>query len=248
MVNTMSADSEYKPNTNQTSQKTEDVAKDMAQKTYGDFLGAYKSFSETTSKVVQQAASILESEIAAGVKIAQQTENKFPQVDKFRSEQPNEVIQRFRRDAHEVVDIFIDVVGATLKSAPNLNDVNFLRVGNVTVKPVQVAQTQRPVIIAPTPVKAGGVAEIQISFENNRNTETEEFKLFSTDLISNSGERLPSGLVKFTPQSLKIAPFQTMQATVNVAVPEETSPGTYSGLVLASNMTELRSEITIKVE
>ena len=66
MVNTMSDDSEYKPNTNQTSQKTEDVAKDMAQKTYGDFLGAYKSFSETTSKVVQQAASILESEIAAG--------------------------------------------------------------------------------------------------------------------------------------------------------------------------------------
>jgi hypothetical protein len=247
-VNTLPADNEYKPNTNQTGGKPEDVAKDMAQKTYGDFLGAYKSFSETTSKVVQQAASILESEIAAGVKIAQQTENKFPQVDKFRSEPPNEVIQRFRRDAHEVVDIFIDVVGATLKSAPNMNDVNFLRVGNVTVKPTQVAQVQHPVIMAPTPVKAGGNAEIQISFENNRNTETEEFKLYSTDLISNNGERLPSGLVKFAPQTMKIAPFQTQQATVTVAVPEETSPGTYSGLVLASNMTELRSEIVIKVE
>jgi hypothetical protein len=247
----MSTDNENKPNTNQTnqtSQKPEDFAKDMAQKTYGDFLGAYKSFSETTSNVIQQAASVLESEIAAGVRIAQQTENKFPQIEKLRSEEPNVVMQRFRRDAHEVVDIFIDVVGATLKSVPNLSDPNFLRIGNVTVKPMQVAQAQRPVIMPPTPVKAGGIAEIQISFENNRNVETEEFKLFSTDLISNAGERLPSGLVKFTPPSLKIAPFQTMQATVTIAVPEATSPGTYSGLVLASNMSELRSEIVIKVE
>jgi hypothetical protein len=242
----MSTDNEYKPNTNQP--KQDESAKEMAQKTYGDFLGAYKSFSETTSKVVQQAAMILESEIATGVKIAQQTEARIPQVEKFRSEKPDEVMQRFRRDAHEVVDIFIDVVGATLKTVPNMNDVNLLRVGNVSVKPVQVEQAQRPVIMAPTPVKAGGIAEIQISFENNRNTETEEFKLFSTDLINNNGERLPSGLVKFAPQTMKIVPFQTMQATVTVAVPEETSPGTYSGLVLASNMTDLRSEIVIKVE
>jgi len=244
----MPNDNENKPNTNQTSEKPEDVAHNMAQKTYGDFLGAYKSFSETTSQVVQQAASILEAEIAAGVKIAQQTENRFPQMEKFRSEQPIEVMQRFRRDAHEVVDIFIDVVGATLKSAPNINDVNFLRMGTVTVKPVQVAQAQNPVITAPQPVKAGETAEIQISFENNRNTETEEFKLYSTDLISNLGERLPSGLVKFKPQSLKIGPFQTQQATVTVAVPEKTSPGTYAGLVLASNVSDLRSEIVIKVE
>jgi hypothetical protein len=256
-VNTLSTDNESKPNTNnnttttetaQPSQKPAEFAKDMAQKTYGDFLGAYKSFSETTSQVIQQAASVLEAEVAAGVRIAQQTENKFPQIEKFRSEQPDAVMQRFRRDAHEVVDIFIDVVGTTLRSVPNLSDPNLLRVGNVTVKPVQVPQAQHPIITAAQPVKAGGIAEIQISFENSRNVETEEFKLFSTDLINNSGERLPAGLVKFTPAALKIAPFQTMQATVTIAVPEETAPGTYSGLVLASNMSELRSEIVIKVE
>ena len=241
----MSSESESKSSTNP---KPEETAKDMAQRTYGDFLGAYKGFSETTSKVVQQAASILESEIAAGVRIVQQTENKFPQVEKFRSEPTNEVIQRFRRDAHEVVDIFIDVVGSTLKSAPNLNDVNFLRIGTVAVKPVQVAQAQNPIITAPKAVKAGETAEIQISFENNRSTETEEFKLFSTDLISNAGERLPSGLVKFSPHIIKIAPHQTQQATLTIAVPKDTRSGTYSGLVLASNMPDLKSEIVIKVE
>jgi hypothetical protein len=244
----MSTNNESKSSTNQANIKPDEVAKEVAQKTYSDFLGAYKSFSDTTSKVVQQAASILESEIAAGVKIAQQTESRFPQVEQFRSEPANDVIQRFRRDAHEVVDIFIDVVGATLKSVPNMAESNLLRVGNVTVKPVQVQKEQRPVITSPTPVKAGAVAEIQISFENNRNTETEEFTLYSTDLISNKGERLPSGLVKFSPVSLKIPPQTTVQATVTVAVPESTSPGTYSGLVLASNVTDLRSEIIIKVE
>jgi hypothetical protein len=244
----MPTDKEDKYSTSQSGEKPEDTAKDVAQKTYGDFLGAYKSFSETTSKIVQQAASILESEIAAGVKIAQQTENRMPQMDKFRSEKPDEVMQRFRRDAHEVIDIFIDVVGATLKAVPYLSDPNVLRVGNVTVKPIQVAQAQHPIIMSPQAVKAGEVADIQISFENNRSVETEEFTLYSTDLISNNGERLPSGLVKFTPATLKITPFHTMQATVTVTVPEYTSPGTYSGLVLASNMADLRSEIIVKVE
>jgi hypothetical protein len=244
----MSADNEYKPSTNQTSTKPEETAKEVAQKTYGDFLGAYKSFSETTAKVVQQAAMVLESEIATGVKIAQQTESRIPQVEKYRSEPPNEVIQRFRRDAHEVVDIFIDMVGATLKTAPDMGDVNLLRVGSVNVKQVQVTSPQRQVIAAPTTVKAGTTAEIQISFENSRETETEEFKLYSTDLISNSGERLPAGQIKFAPHTLKIAPLQTIHATVTIAVPEKTSPGNYSGLVLASNMTDLRSEIVIKVE
>jgi hypothetical protein len=247
----MPTENETKTNTNQTTQKVGEAAQaaqNVAQKTYGDFLGAYKSFSETTNNAVRQAASVLEVEIAQGVKIARQTENRFPQMDKFRSEKPDEVMQRFRRDAHEVIDIFIDVVGATLQSLPNMADPNVLRTESVSVKSVQVTQAQHPVITASAPVKAGGVAEIQVSFENNRNVESEEVTLYSTDLISNIGERLSSKQVKFVPAVFKIAPNQTLLATVTVAIPEKTVPGTYSGLVLASNMSELRSEIIVKVE
>lgn len=253
----MSTDNQDKPNAKETTEKIGEAAQNVAQKTYGDFLGAYKSFSETTSKVIQQAASVLESEIAAGVKIANQAENKFPQVEKFRAERPDEVMQRFRRDAHEVIDIFIDLIGATVKSIPNLNEANFLRpANNVAVKPEQTQAPapapapaiKKPVIMPPKAVKAGETAEIEISFENNRNVETEEFKLYSTDLISNTGDRLPSTLVTFEPQTLKINPYQNMQIKVTIAIPEETVSGTYTGLVLASNMSELRSEIVIKVE
>ena len=92
----MSTNSENRTNT----EKVEEKASAYAQRTYGDFLGAYKSFSDTTSKVIEQAASVLESEIASGIKIATQAENRIPQMEKFRSEKPDEVMQRFRRDAH----------------------------------------------------------------------------------------------------------------------------------------------------
>jgi hypothetical protein len=243
------SDNQEKPNTNSAPEKIDEKASVMTQKTYGDFLGAYKSFSETTSKIVQQAAEILETEIASGIKIATETENRIPQIERFKSEKPDEIMQRFRRDAHEVVDIFIDVVGASLKSIPNLDNMIIMRDGTVTVKPMQVTPVaQRPVIMSTKPVKPGQNAEIQITFENSRDVETEEFNLYSTDLISNKGERLPSGLVRFSPQSLKIGPFKTEQITVTIAVPEETKPDVYSGLVLASNMAQLRSEIVLKVE
>jgi hypothetical protein len=240
----MSTNNENRTNT----EKVEEKASAYAQRTYGDFLGAYKSFSDTTSKVIEQAASVLESEIASGIKIATQAENHIPQMEKFRSEKPDEVMQRFRRDAHEVIDIFIDIFGATIKSVPNINETSLLRGGNVTVKQSETSSAQRSVIMAPQPVKAGDEAKIQISFESSRNQQTEEFKLYSTDLISNTGNRISASLITFDPEALKISPGKTEQITVTVAVPEETSPGTYSGLVLASNMPELRSELVVKVE
>jgi hypothetical protein len=106
-----------------------------------------------------------------------------------------------------------------------------------------------PSTVAPQKcVKAGELAEFPISFENSSAVQTEEFKLFSTELIADSGDRIPSSLVKFMPASLKLAPNQTEKVMVVIAVPPETKSGIYTGLVLAANMNQLRSEIMIKVE
>jgi hypothetical protein len=243
----MPADNEKQPENEKTAKKVEEKTSFTTQKVYGDFLGAYKSFSETSSKVVQQAASILESEIATGIKFANQTENKFPQIERFRTENPSEVIQRFRRDAHEVVDIFVDVVGATMQSMPNLENLAATKEGNVIVKPMQPAESQRPVLKSNRGIKIGEKAEIQMSIENVLTVPT-KFSLYTTDLINDDGDRLPSNQVKFTPETLTIAPRMTEQITITVAVPKTAKPGNYSGLVLASHMPQLRSEITVTVE
>lgn len=217
-------------------------------KDYGDFLGIYKGFSETTTNVVQQAADVLESEIATVIKVAKQVEDRSVIGEKLRSEKPDEVVQRLRRDAHEVVDIFVDVFSVTLKSMGTATNVLIMRDGSVAPKPEQVTSVQRSVITAPQSVKAGEVAEIPISFENSADVQTDEFNLYSTDLINNSGERIPSNQIAFIPSSLKVGPKRTEKVKVIITVPKETKPGVYSGLVLAANMNQLRSEIVLKVE
>src|SRR6516165_8801662 len=52
-----------------------------------------KRFAESTSRVVQQAAYILEEEIAAGIVAAKQIEARLVDVDELRSEESNEVVR-----------------------------------------------------------------------------------------------------------------------------------------------------------
>jgi hypothetical protein len=74
----MSNVKENKTDPDKRKETIEEKAIVVTQKSYGDFLCAYKSFSETTLKVVQQAAAILESEIA----LAERT-YKLPTYTKF---------------------------------------------------------------------------------------------------------------------------------------------------------------------
>jgi hypothetical protein len=79
-----------------------------------------QGFAETTSRVVQQAASILEEEIAAGIVAARQIEGRFVSIEQLRGGKPEEVMQRLRRDAHDVLDILVDLVHVTVRAAQTL--------------------------------------------------------------------------------------------------------------------------------
>lgn len=68
-------------------------------------------FGERTSEVVRQAASILEEEIAAGIVAARQVEKKLLKEDRFNANDFENVVQRFRNDAHSVVNMISDRVG-----------------------------------------------------------------------------------------------------------------------------------------
>jgi hypothetical protein len=211
-----------------------------------DFLESYKGLSDTTSKIVQKATEILETEIEAGIKAAKKAEEQFINVEKIRSEKPDEVIQRFRRDAHEVVDILVDVVSTGLRS---LNVSNVVSITNRTgaSKTEQQPQGQTAQIKPTKSIKAGEKAEIPLSFENSGDSQTDEFKLYNTDLIGETGEKIPSNRIKFEPSTLRISPHTSAKVVVTIAVPKTTKPGVYYGMVLAANMNQLRSEIIIKV-
>src|SRR4030095_5970600 len=64
-------------------------------------------------RVLSSAVNILEEEIAAGIVAAKKIEKKIIDVDEVRSN-PEHLMNRFRRDTHEVVDIFLDSFASVL--------------------------------------------------------------------------------------------------------------------------------------
>jgi hypothetical protein len=149
----------------------------------------FKGFADATSHVVKQAASILEEEIAAGILAARQIENKFLDATELRSEKPDEVLHRFRRDAHEVIDILLDIVTATTRNA-----------GRMARRVISIRETARTapevsstsVVAIADPIKAGATGEVSLLIENDGDTNAETFTLRPTDLINTAGDSIPA--------------------------------------------------------
>jgi hypothetical protein len=204
----------------------------------------FKTFADTTSHVVKQAASILEEEIAAGILAARQIEDKFIDSAELRSGKPDEVLPRFRRDAHELVDIVLDIVSATARNATSMAQRVISIRGSERNAP-ETASTS--VLTMPQPVKGGQTGEVSLVIENDGDATAEPFELRSTDLISASGLRIAAGAVSFDPKVISVGSHQNQRVLVRVTPPSGTEPGVYSGLIQSSRPDQLRAVLTITV-
>lgn len=207
---------------------------------------AFKDLSDTTSRVVQQAASILEEEIAAGIRVAKDIEGRFLKVEELRARKPDEVVQRFRNDAHEVLDILMDLVQGAAKAAGDLTQrAVSVRTGE---RPATPRTSDLPTLTMPGPVGAGQSAETCLTVENDSDNATAEFSFRATDFLSPEGERIPAGQVSFAPELITMAPRSKESISIRVTVPEGTPAGVYSGLLQATRLQQLRSLLVIEVK
>jgi hypothetical protein len=206
----------------------------------------FSQIAKSTSRVVQQAASILEEEVAAGIVAAREVEDKLFDTGEVRKENKEALFGRFRKDAHEVVDIFMDLVGVAAKYGTNLTQrmITFTVPGT---KKEEAPVSDVPKLEMPEPMKPGTETEVPMELENKSREVTDVFSMYCTDLISNQGKRIAAGNVSFTPETIKIGPGQTEKVLVKVSVPRNTSPGSYSGLVQATNLDQLRAILIIRV-
>ncbi|NHZ63991.1 COG1470 family protein [Massilia genomosp. 1] len=199
----------------------------------------------TTSRIVQQAASTLEEEIALGVAAAKRVEMRFVDVEKLRAGDPADVMQRFRRDAHEVVDILLDMVVLASNSLGALSE----RV--VTVRPGAAAPKQgggAASLTMPQPIAPGGSLSVPMTLENAADVPTATLRFHCSDLLSESGARLAAVQVGFAPEALSIPAHASATVHITVSVPPDAAPGTYSGLLLASQLDQVRAVLTVRVE
>lgn len=207
-----------------------------------------KDFTETTGRVVRQAAGILEEEVAAGISAVKKLEQGFVNVGELRASEKDQVLQRFRRDAHEVVDIVLDVLSTATRYASDLaGQAVTLRSGprhGVAGSP----QNFTPTVRLAEAVAPGGKGEIVMTLENSSPDEETEFSFVGTDLISDGGAKIASANIGFKPARVTIAPGETADVTIAVKVPKTVPKGVYTGLIQASKWQQLRAVLVAEVE
>jgi hypothetical protein len=208
------------------------------------------------SKLVEEAALILEEELAMGIDVARNVEQRLFGEELGAQQNPEAVVQRFRRDAHDIVDLAVDVIGRALSTVGSVAD-RTVRIGGDVTRggdraggsaagrraPVQAVST----LVIPHSIAAGETAEIAMQVENDASSATELFELNASDLVSDNGGRIPARNVKFEPAALQIPAHQTERIAVKLRVPEKVTPGTYSGLLQATKLQPVRAVLVVKI-
>ena len=64
-----------------------------------------RKFGKNTSEIIQKASGILEEEIEAGITAARAMEKSIREEQKFESDEFADIIQRLRKDSHQIVDV-----------------------------------------------------------------------------------------------------------------------------------------------
>src|SRR5579859_1693099 len=88
-------------------------------------------------------------------------------------------------------------------------------------------------------VGPGETVKIQARLQNDDDAESDELFLTWTDLVAGASRRIPAARVLVTPASLRLPANGTIEVTVRIDVPSGTLPGTYRGLLHASQIDDL---------
>jgi hypothetical protein len=195
--------------------------------------------------------TILEDELASGLKAARGIEQRFFDVEALRNQDTDAVMSKFRRDAHDAVDIILDILTAATQKV-SAQAVRFI---NVTAGAAAAKSSDEglapgvsvPALRVPGHVAPGASGEVSISLENSSEVGTSNFTLHSSDLVSATSARIPSSAITFTPKTLSVGPKQAGRVVVCVKVPRDVPAGTYEGLVRATQLESLRAMLTLVV-
>ena len=205
------------------------------------------------SKIVLKAANILEEEIARGIVTAKEIEGKFTDVSKLRNGNHDELLTRFRKDIHEIVDIFMDIAALTVKNAGNITS-NFIKIKQETTEATTAATAASngtstiPLIRIPGKIKAGEKFQVPINLENDNSKEAKSVQFENTALIDAAGNQIPATAIKFTPNPLVLAPGASAPVNILISIPKSAAAGTYTSFVQAKNMDMIKATLLIEVE
>jgi hypothetical protein len=197
-------------------------------------------------RVIKLAADILEEEIAAGIIAAKEIEKKVINVEQIRSQDADHIMSRFRSDAHEVIDMLMDVVSAASSQLDNISS-RVVSIAAIDPKSNKQQTASVPVLHCEDIIIPGSESFISMQLQNESKDNPMNISFGETDLIAPSGNRILSRNIRIKPKSLKINPGEKKEVKFIVKVPKSAKPGIYSGLVQDKNISSLQAMISLEV-
>ena len=200
----------------------------------------------SVSDIVTRAATVLEEELASGILAARRVEERFVDVEKLRSKDSDEMMQRIRRDVHDLVDILVDLLDIASSSFSGVARRAVTLRTSTTPSSGQVAHGMS-VLDIPDTVAPGASSGISMMVDNDSDTEAQSFDFVVSDLVSTHSNAIPSSSVIFEPSSLTLGPRERRRIDITVDVPDDAEHGTYAGVIDARPLDDVRAVLALKV-
>ena len=201
-------------------------------------------------RVLSSAVNVLEEEIAAGILAAKKIEKKVIDVDDIRNN-PEDLMNRIRRDTHEAVDLFLDALTAISKQLGFLSNTISKETENVkkTTAPDNEKKQANtiPVIENDAPIKPGQTAVMYMSLSDDSAKEPVNVQLQKTDLTSLLQQKILGRYIQLTPSSFVLKPGEEKEITIQVKLPKNCKPGHYSALITDILNPSIKTVVAIEV-
>jgi hypothetical protein len=135
---------------------------------------------------------------------------------------------RFRRQAHE----FLETLFGTFSGG---------------TRPTAGATDERvPLLRSAAPVQAGHSTRVGFCVSNEEDTPS-QVTLYCTDFVSDGGHEIPALRVTMLPRHATIPAKGYVDFEIEVAVPQQTPPGFYSGLIQAMGNRYVKAVLMVEV-
>ncbi len=199
--------------------------------------------------IVSSAVNVLEEEIAAGILAAKRIEKKLIDVDEIRSN-PDDLINRIRRDSHEALDLYIDAFASL---SGKLNTIIESLKSDTPEKQggaKKRAPKSRPdvIILEPEgPIKPGGSCTLILVLFEDEHGASGKVSLRKSDFVGPDNRIISQQAISIVPKTLLIKADVEKEITIRVKLPTDSLPGIYNAFLTDRYNPLIRIILSIQV-
>ncbi len=201
-------------------------------------------------KVISTAVNVLEEEIAAGILAAKKIEKKVIDVEDIR-DNPEDLMNRIRRDTHEAVDLFMDALAAISKQLGLLSGTIIKETENANKATPATNEKNKEHMVAviehEEPLHPGETAVLRMSVADDTATKPVKIQLQKTDFFGPLQQKILSKNCQIKPAVLMLKTGDTKEIAIHIKLPANCKPGHYNALLYDPLNPSVRTVIGIEV-